>query len=164
MRRSLLVVLALFGFCSFVVPQSAAHATARPPLNSQLQRVVDLVNQRRHEAGLAPVTIHPVLMSCAQQYSEVQAAQGAISHTGPDGSKPGQRMTRCGYRWRVYGENLAAGFSNPDELVAAWMNSPGHRKVILLPRVREIGVGHTHRADDPSYYYDYHVLLVGLRK
>jgi uncharacterized protein YkwD len=103
-------------------------------------------------------------MACAQRYSEVQAAQGAINHTGPDGSNPGQRLTRCGYRWRHYGENLAAGFTTPEEVVGAWMNSASHRRVLLHSKVTEIGLGHTNRPNDPGQFYDYYVMEVGIRK
>ncbi|HEX6293308.1 MAG TPA: CAP domain-containing protein [Herpetosiphonaceae bacterium] len=141
---------------------SADKAQARR--TATLQRIVELVNLRRREAGLAPLTVHATLAACAQQYSAVQARQGAINHTGPDGSNPGQRLTRCGYRWRHYGENLAAGYVSAEEVVAAWMASPGHRRNILNGKVREIGLGHTYRASDPGQYYDYYVMELGTRK
>ena len=43
------------------------------------------------------------------------------------------------------------------------MKSPAHRKVLLHPRVVELGLGHTYRSNDPSRYYDYYTLLVGRR-
>lgn len=169
MRRFGLLLVVLVGFVTCMVPvrgvSAAAEArSATPRLNAQMQRIVDLVNLRRKEAGLGAVTVNTTLISCAQQYSAVQAGQGAISHTGPDGSNPGQRLTRCGYNWRSYGENLAAGYVDADEVMAAWMQSPSHRKNILSPRLKEIGLGYTHRADDPSQYYDYYVMELGTRK
>jgi uncharacterized protein YkwD len=166
LTRIAILVLALF---ALVVPLQSAAASSgarqsSASLNSQMQRVVELVNQRRAENGIGPVRVDPVLMACAQQYSEIQAAMGRLSHTGPDGSTPGQRLRRCGYQWRHFGENLAAGFVDADELVAAWMASPGHRKNILNPRVREIGLGYTQRANDPNYYYDYYVMELGIRR
>ncbi len=147
-----------------------SHTTFAAPNQSQarqsaiMQRIVELINQRRREARLAPLAVHHTLTTCAQQYSGVQANQGGINHTGPDGSNPGQRLTRCGYRWRHYGENLAAGQVSAEEVVAAWMASPGHRRNILNAKVREIGIGHSHRAGDPNHYYDYYVMAVGTRK
>jgi uncharacterized protein YkwD len=167
-RRFALVAVVAFGLLSLVAtPSTFARSTPKTsaaPLNAQMQRIVELVNQQRRQAGLAPVSVNPTLMSCAQQYSSVQAGMGRLSHTGPDGSTPGQRLRRCGYNWRHFGENLAAGYVNADEVVAAWMASPGHRKNILNPRVREIGLGYTNRADDPNYYYDYYVMELGIRR
>lgn len=164
MRRFALLFAVTLSFLSIAAPGRAALAAPPDAPSAAMQRIVDLVNQRRAEAGLRPVTVNPILSSCAQQYSDVQAAQGGINHIGPDGSNPGQRLTRCGYRWRYYGENLAGGFANPDEVMTAWMNSPSHRKVIMNPRYREIGLGFAHRDNDPGGYYDYFVMELGTRK
>lgn len=49
----------------------------------------------------------------------------------------------------LLGENVAYGAAtsplerfSPERIVKEWMNSPGHRKTILCPRFREIGVGY----------------------
>jgi uncharacterized protein YkwD len=169
MRRSFSIFALLLSAIALFAPTHAAVAApaaqpANAKLSADMNRIVELVNLRRREAGLAPVVVHGTLMACAQQYSDVQASQGALNHTGPDGSTPGQRLSRCGYRWKHFGENLAAGFTNPDELVAAWMASPGHRKNILNRKVVEIGLGYAHRSDDPARYYDYYVMEVGIRR
>lgn len=169
MRRSFSIfALLLTAIALFAPTYAAVAAPASQPAGAQLSadmnRIVELINLRRREAGLAPVVVDGTLMACAQQYSEVQASQGGINHRGPDGSTPGQRLSRCGYRWKHFGENLSAGYANPDELVAAWMASPGHRKNILNGKVVEIGLGYTRRSDDPARYYDYYVMEVGVRK
>jgi uncharacterized protein YkwD len=173
MRRVRLLIIVAISLFTLIAPThfAAAQSVAQPAaatknvqLSPQMTRIVELVNQRRSEAGLAPVTVHPTLMTCAQQYSEVQASLGRIDHTGPDGSTPGQRLTRCGYRWKHYGENLAAGYVDADEVMAAWMASPSHRRNILNPKFREIGLGFAHRDDDPSQYFDYYVMELGTRK
>jgi uncharacterized protein YkwD len=169
MRRFAFLLAFLFVLMGYVTPASSAMAapktgSSKARVSAQMLQIVELVNIRRREAGLRPLSVHPTLMACAQRYSEVQAAQGAINHTGPDGSNPGQRLTRCGYRWRHYGENLAAGFTTPEEVVGAWMNSASHRRVLLHSKVTEIGLGHTNRPNDPGQFYDYYVMEVGIRK
>lgn len=168
MRRFGLLLAICFGLVTLIAPvhttlAATAHSTNAAP-NAQIQRIVELVNLRRKEAGLGPVKINVTLTACAQQYSQVQAAQGAINHTGPDGSNPGQRLTRCGYTWKHYGENLAAGYINADEVMTAWMNSPGHRKNIMNGKLKEIGIGFAHRDNDPGQYYDYYVMELGTRR
>lgn len=169
MRRFSFVAVVCFIALAAVVPTRSATAApnvqpARVQLSASMSRIVDLVNQRRREAGLAPVTVNASLMTCAQQYSEVIASLGSLTHTGPDGSSPGQRLTRCGYRWQHYGEDLAAGYSDPDQLMAAWMASPSHRRVILLPNVREIGLGYARRDGDPNAFYDYYAMELSVRR
>ncbi|CAM5234455.1 hypothetical protein SALBM217S_06840 [Streptomyces griseoloalbus] len=72
-------------------------------------RVVELVNAERAEAGCSPVTANSTLNTAAQRHSEDMASTGTMSHTGSDGSDPGQRITRAGYTWSTYGENVAYG-------------------------------------------------------
>ena len=42
------------------------------------------------------------------------------------------------------GENIAKGYSTPERVVDAWMNSPGHRANILNPSYTMIGVGYVY--------------------
>jgi uncharacterized protein YkwD len=123
--------------------------------------VIALINARRAAAGLYPVVLQGTLQAEAQRFSAVQAHLGRITHRGTDGSTAGQRLTRAGYRWRFWGENLAAGQANADQVVAAWMASPSHRANILSPTAREIGIGHTVRPNDPARYYDYWTMEAG---
>lgn len=169
MRRFHFALVLFFAVVTLSSPAASTFAApvARPSksaLSVQMQRIVDLVNIRRREVGLRPLSVHPTLMACAQQYSDVQASRATISHTGPDGSTPGQRLAACGYRWKHFGENLAAGYASADEVVDAWMKSPAHKRVILHAKVSEIGLGYAHRADDPGQFYDYYVMAVGIRK
>ena len=44
---------------------------------------------------------------------------------------------------RLFLSSIAAGYATPEEVVAGWMNSPGHRENILSPNFTEMGVGMT---------------------
>ena len=146
------------------VSTAAAAIVRQPAVDPTLSRIVELVNVHRARAGLGPVTMNATLMNEAGRFSGVIAALGRIDHRGNDGSNAGQRLTRAGYRWGFYGENLAAGQENADAVVAAWMASPGHRAKIPHPRAVEIGVGHTFRDGDPSLYFDYWTMELGRRR
>jgi len=45
------------------------------------------------------------------------AEQDFYSHTGVDGSTPGERAERSGYVWRAVGENIAAGYTTAKDVV-----------------------------------------------
>ena len=143
---------------------NAQAAPARQTVDPVAARVIELINQERAAARLAPLSIHPVLMAEAQRFSGVQAELGMLSHRGIDNTTAGQRLTRAGYRWSFYGENLAAGQDTPEAAVAGWMASPSHRATMLNPKAREIGIGLTIREDDPSGYVNYWVMEVGRRR
>lgn len=74
-----------------------------------------------------------------------------FSHTSPDGSDPGDRVTAAGYRWSTYGENIAKGQSSPASVMDSWMNSPGHRANIVNCAFKEIGVGKQDSSGGPVW-------------
>ncbi|MET7609285.1 CAP domain-containing protein [Streptomyces avermitilis] len=106
-----------------------------------MARIVTLVNSERSKVGCSPVTLNAKLSKAAQDHSADMASHKNMSHTGSDGSDPGARITRAGYIWSSYGENVAYGYSTPEQVMAGWMSSPGHKRNILDCGFKEIGVG-----------------------
>jgi uncharacterized protein YkwD len=102
---------------------------------------VALVNSERGKVGCSPLTLNAKLSKAAQDHSADMASHQNMSHTGSDGSDPGQRITTAGYTWSAYGENVAFGYSTPEAVMAGWMSSPGHKRNILDCDFKEIGVG-----------------------
>ncbi|WP_406471327.1 CAP domain-containing protein [Streptomyces hirsutus] len=120
---------------------SSPAATGAPEASGAVARVVEIVNAERSKAGCSPVEVNTTLTEAAQKHSEDMAASGNMSHTGSDGSSPDDRITRAGYSWSTYGENVAYGYSTPEQVMAGWMASPGHKENILNCAFKEIGVG-----------------------
>lgn len=125
------------------VPASAAPSTpgSAAPASGVAADILRLVNTERGKAGCQPLTLNATLTKAAQANSDDMAAQRNMSHTGSDGSSPGDRITRAGYTWSSYGENVAYGYTTADQVMAGWMSSPGHRANILNCSFKEIGVG-----------------------
>ncbi len=113
---------------------------------------VDLTNQRRIAAGLPRVSIDPALTAAALQHAQDQASRGVMTHTGWDGSDPGQRIARNGGSFSTWGENVAAGYTSAASVVNAWMNSPGHRRNILGGSFTRIGIGAA-QASDGTWFW-----------
>jgi uncharacterized protein YkwD len=133
-----------------VTPQPTAPGPA--PLaaadNSFIQRLVDLTNTQRQQAGLQPLKLNLKLTNAAQAHSEDMALHDFFSHTGANGSSFGDRATVAGYQFSSLAENIAAGYATPEEVVQGWMNNEGHRTNILNPKYQEIGVGYYNLAND----------------
>nr|WP_282693953.1 CAP domain-containing protein [Streptomyces sp. CC208A] len=108
---------------------------------SAADQVIELVNAERAKAGCGPLTANATLTSAAQGHSDDMAARDFFDHTDPDGDGPGDRITAAGYPWSTYGENIAKGQTTPEQVMDAWMNSPGHRANILNCSFKEIGIG-----------------------
>ncbi|MFD3570309.1 CAP domain-containing protein [Streptomyces sp. NPDC058671] len=109
--------------------------------SSAADQVIALVNTERAKAGCGPLSHNATLTRAAQGHSDDMAARDFFDHTDPDGDGPGERVTAAGYPWSTYGENIAKGQSTPEQVMEAWMNSPGHRANILNCDFKEIGVG-----------------------
>ncbi|MGY1583120.1 CAP domain-containing protein [Streptomyces sp. MN13] len=122
-------------------PSSPSTPQATPTASGAVAQVVELVNAERAKAGCSPLKVNATLTKAAQAHSEDMAAHQNMSHTGSDGSSPGDRITRAGYNWSTYGENVAYGYSTPEKVMAGWMSSPGHKANILKCEFKEIGVG-----------------------
>ena len=112
-----------------------------------VNRVIELTNVERSKLGLPALKVNPNLDTAAQNHSRNMADQDFFSHTGKDGSSPTNRVQSIGYNG-VAGENIAAGSATPEDVLAQWMNSPGHRANILNADYQEIGVGYYFLAND----------------
>ncbi|MCV3216720.1 CAP domain-containing protein [Plectonema radiosum NIES-515] len=126
--------------------------------NSFINRVLELTNAQRLQAGLQPLTLNSKLNNSAQAHSEDMALHDFFNHKGSNGSSMGDRAKASGYQFSRLGENIAAGYATPEDVVQGWLNSPGHRANILNPSYREIGIGYYYLANDTgnvnqNYYW-----------
>jgi uncharacterized protein YkwD len=87
------------------------------------------------------LTVTAQLTKAAQAREDDMAAQEYFSHVSPQGIRAWSFIQAQCYGYRSAGENLAINFTDSETLVAAWMNSPGHRSNLLNPQFTEIGVG-----------------------
>lgn len=102
-------------------------------------RITELVNEHRAEAGLQPVEYSAALSEAAQV--RAKEIQQSFAHTRPDGRYFSSVLKDFGISYRTCGENIAWGQKSPEEVVTAWMNSPGHRANILNANYTKLGVG-----------------------
>ena len=89
----------------------------------------------------SPLTMNPALRCAARVHSKDMSDREFFDHNNPDGEDPFVRMDRAGYTYFTAGENIAAGQTSPEQVMAGWMDSPGHCSNIMNPDFTEIGVG-----------------------
>ena len=155
--RSSSLLLSAATALTFALPRSCTPAPPEPApapvqVSADIQRVVDLTNAERSARGRGALTIDGRLVDAAQRHSNDMAAMNTLTHTGSDGSNPGQRMRDAGYPTSYWAENAAAGYSSADDVMNGWMNSSGHRANILSSRVVHIGVAVAYAADGTPYW------------
>jgi uncharacterized protein YkwD len=74
----------------------------------------------------SPLALNDQLLKAASGHARELAKRDLISHQSADGSSEADRATRAGYEWKFVGENVAAGQNSAAEVVASWLDSPGH--------------------------------------
>ena len=130
---------------------TAARLAVEMPVEAAGQRVLELVNQARatpRKCGdrafkaAPPVRWNDTLALVARRHSEDMARHNYFAHAGRDGSTPPRRVERAGYRYRITGENLAAGSTTPEEAVAGWIKSPRHCANLMNPAFTEMGAAY----------------------
>ncbi|WP_370882862.1 SafA/ExsA family spore coat assembly protein [Caloramator sp. ALD01] len=103
--------------------------------------VVRLVNIERSKAGLPALKENWQLSRVARYKSQDMINKNYFSHYSPTYGSPFDMIESFGIKFSAAGENIAMGQRTPQEVMNAWMNSPGHRSNILSPSYTEIGVG-----------------------
>lgn len=102
-------------------------------------RMLDSVNALRQAAGSATVTLDAQLTAAAATHSRDMAVQNRPWHFGSDGSSPIDRVQRTGYPGQLIGETISETYETELETLAAWMDQPDTRRVILDPSARNMG-------------------------
>ena len=129
--------------------------------------VFELVNQERVKANMQPLKYNPLLEQAAQNHSNDMNMRNFYSHTSLDGKTPINRIKATGYlnNNRSYraAENIALGHHSPKQVMGGWMRSTGHRKNILNPELKEIGIGVTKNKNRNGYSGYYWVQNFGKR-
>lgn len=115
--------------------------------------LVQAVNEARVENGVTPLKVDDNLTKCAQDFAGELGRTGRFSHEGEDGSTPGSRSTKAGYMGLV-AENISLGHDTAEKAVAGWLKSEGHRRNLLNPNYRFIGVGSADHPRGPVWVLD----------
>ena len=143
----LVASLFLLSACETSAPQLAADGKPLPRLyrisngdTSRIQfRMLDSVNALRQAGGTGAVTLNAQLNAAAATHSRDMSVQNRPWHFGSDGSSPIDRALRAGYTQTMLGENISETFETELETLAAWMETPETRDVILDPQARDMG-------------------------
>jgi len=167
-RGSLALAAAVLTLSAATLPASAAH-----PVRSQkaqdaslASEVLSELNGIRLQHDLAPLQASPALRAAAAQHSREMAVDGYFSHNSVDGSPFWKRVARYypTARTRIWaaGENLL--WSSPsigaNAAVRLWLGSPEHRRNMLDPRWREVGIATVHMVAATGFYQGREITVV----
>jgi hypothetical protein len=102
--------------------------------------LVDETNVNREEKNILPLLANDLLERAAYMKAQDMATDEYFAHTSPDGKSPWYWLDQVDYNYLAAGENLAVNFVDSEDVVNAWMDSPGHRANILNEKYTEIGI------------------------
>ena len=126
-----------------------------PELAFDEAQAVYVTNLQRRAHNLPPLRWNRQLTEAARWFawdSTENRVSGFCGHQDTQGHWPDWRATAFGYKGRAGSENAFCGYVTPQQAVAGWMNSPGHRANILQTDAREISVGYYRRTTDGRGY------------
>jgi uncharacterized protein YkwD len=149
MRRllTLLVVTALTTLVTTIAPATPANAAVinRVTLNASEAGLVNYINGARRKAGLKHVIVTSGTTDVARRWARQMTKTKTLKHN-PNFAT--QVRNSGSPKWTRVTENVGyASACNVKQLFDAYMKSPGHRKNILDPKVRYIGIGSVDRTD-----------------
>ena len=116
------------------------------------------INTLRRARGLGAVTPSPALSRAAVAHVRALAGAGQFTHDWDDGTPFATWILRYypprpGGSW-LAGENLLWSSTEvtPATAITAWLASPPHRRILLTPSWRDVGVGLVAVKEAPGAY------------
>lgn len=147
MKKILCLALPLGLLLLSAVAQSAPYQVLRFATNAAMLAEVNKYRTRPQRCGhvlypaAKPLKWNKALRLAAYYHAYDMALYGYFDHVGRDGSTFTHRMARAGYgKFKSAAENIAAGTFDYREVVALWMQSPGHCRNIMDARLTEMGM------------------------
>lgn len=113
-----------------------------PESNLSVGGIIEWTNKQRNINGhLPPLSQNLKLNQIATLRVKDMFEKQYFEHKSPLGIGASDIAYDIGYDFILVGENIALGnFKNDEDVVEAWMDSPGHRANILNNRYTEIGI------------------------
>ncbi|MGC2774918.1 MAG: CAP domain-containing protein [Bradyrhizobium sp.] len=122
----------------------SAHAAA-----TEDTAPADQISAFRLRNGEGRVTRDATLDRIATEQARAMAEKDDLSH---EVLGPFTRRVAPSKAGRA-AENIAYGYDNFDKTLGQWINSPGHRKNLLLPKATKVGIASARTASGKRVYW-----------
>lgn len=139
----LLEVTAIYGLLFFIDANTAASETTNKQNVNQTinaEQILVLTNEIRKNYNLPELTFNKKLETAAKNKAQYILNNNYFSHTGIEGQTFSSWIKEADYKYSRVGENLAINYNKAEDIIKAWLESPSHRKNILNPLYKDIGV------------------------
>ncbi|MED0675458.1 CAP domain-containing protein [Aneurinibacillus thermoaerophilus] len=123
-------------------PNIPSYPTDTATVNRDAARqVLWLTNIERAKKKVPALAWSDQAAASAYKHSKDMSVYNYFSHTTRAGKSPFDLMAEQGIKYTLAAENISMGYPDAIEAVFGWMNSSGHRKNLLNPAFKKLGVG-----------------------
>jgi uncharacterized protein YkwD len=146
---------------ALVIAPCVAHAqeAGGPDLRRATRLILEATNRFRAQEGRPMLKANDDLAHAAGYFANFMARTDKYGHEA-DGSRPAERLTKFGYEYSLVAENIAymfnsAGFTTEGlthAFMDGWKKSPPHRKNMLDPDLKEVGIAIAYSVRSGRYY------------
>ncbi|MEJ6505366.1 MAG: CAP domain-containing protein [Crocinitomicaceae bacterium] len=164
MNRCILLLLVLFSVSSFTMRMESGSAVPfhKNPnggevvlsLNAEFEhQLFELINEKRLAKGILALKSNDGLMRASLYHAADMANENYHEHATYNRTYSGlklglstfKRIAKF-YNGFANSENIAAGYSSPEDVLNAWIESPGHHENLFNKNATEMGVGFYYNA------------------
>jgi len=137
-----------------------------PPLSNEvvtfnLETSLQKINTVRRKHFLKPIELDRRLLTAAQTHASLMGREGKYGHEFDPSTKFKRRINAAGFN-NSAGENLGVGYRSIDAAIQGWLDSPGHRKILLKPNYTLGGIAYARNTSGKSPRLNHFwVLIVG---
>lgn len=158
MKRAAILLCLLLALGASLAGSASAAPASTERLRTLDQQILAALNKTRATHGLRTLAISRDLEQAAVAHSQDMLEEGFFAHDSANGTSFATRV-RGFYRPTGY-DNWSAGENllyNTEEMsaeiaVATWLASPSHRKNMLAPEWREVGIASLHASTAGGIY------------
>ena len=140
----------------YLVPLIGLAPDLTAGMSAQEAEILRLVNDERKRGGASPLKSSQRLVLASRGHSYDMALRNYLSHNGPAGDTPAERVRGVGVDSAALGENIymdrdADRTKLAQRALQRWLRSPEHRANMLSPEFDMTGVGVARAADGTAY-------------
>lgn len=144
------LVILVIAALTLVGAAATSSAAEHQRLSTFEDELLVALNDVRISEGLRPLRASQGLQAAALTHSRAMLDGGFFAHASRDGTPFHERIRRFypskGWSSWTVAENLLMNTVEipVDVAIEAWLDSPAHREIMLMPTWREVGIGALH--------------------
>ncbi len=139
-KQNIALLLGLFFTLALFVGSFLVVSGVQADIKYTSSNLLKTINSTRSQYGLSKLQLNPQLQQVAQDRAEVITKEQRFSHTTIDNRTLQDFLIAADYNYQRGGENLGLDFILSEDLMTAWLQSPGHKSNILTPEYTDTGI------------------------